>query len=152
MRIRRSTLVLYITVTDRHVKRRRLAACLRLCFYLLWETSFVHVPNSPWTWPQSRMLVVYFLVASKVAGYKAVNDAVSLGNTLLWRFSSRYVEFSDSIAFFVLIAFLTVVKNLKIGETTSLLSFQRFLDFGYSGLHFSVTRSKAARASCSTVD
>ena len=35
-------------------------------------------------------------------------------------------------------------ENLKIEETASLLSFQRFMEFGYFGLHFSVTRSKAA--------
>lgn len=42
------------------------------------------------------------------------------------------------------------VKSLKIGETASQLSFQRFMEFGYFGLHFSVTRSKAARAFCSS--
>ena len=42
--------------------------------------------------------------------------------------------------------FLTVVENLKIGEIASQLSFQRLMEFGYFGAHFSVTRSKAARA------
>lgn len=46
--------------------------------------------------------------------------------------------------------FRTVVENLKIGETASQLSFQRFMEFGYFGVHFSVTRSKAARAFCSS--
>ena len=39
--------------------------------------------------------------------------------------------------------FLTVAENLKIGEMASQLSFQRFMEFGYLGAHFSVTRSKA---------
>lgn len=42
------------------------------------------------------------------------------------------------------------VIDLKIGETASQLSFQRFMEFGYLGVHFSVTRSKAARAFCSS--
>ena len=36
---------------------------------------------------------------------------------------------------------LTSVENLKIGEMASQLSFQRFMEFGYLGDHFSVTRS-----------
>lgn len=48
--------------------------------------------------------------------------------------------------------FLTVVENLKIGEIASQLSFQRLMEFGYFGAHFSVTRSKAARAFCQTSD
>ena len=32
--------------------------------------------------------------------------------------------------------FLTVAENLKIGETASQLSFQRFMEFGYFGVHF----------------
>ena len=36
-----------ITVTARHVKNRRLAACLRLCFYLFWKSSFVHDTQLP---------------------------------------------------------------------------------------------------------
>ena len=43
------------------------------------------------------------------------------------------------------------VENLKIGEIASQLSFQRFMEFGYFGVHFSVTRSKAARAFFSSV-
>ena len=42
LQIRLFTLALYITVIARHVKNRRLAACLRLCFYLFWKSSFVH--------------------------------------------------------------------------------------------------------------
>ena len=35
--------------------------------------------------------------------------------------------------------FLTVVENLKIGETASQLSFQRFMEFGYLGVYFSIS-------------
>ena len=47
------------------------------------------------------MVVVHFLVASNVARYSALSNAVSLGNTLLCRFSFLYVAFSDSIEFVV---------------------------------------------------
>ena len=47
LQIRLFTLALYITVTARHVKNRRLAACLRLCFYLFWKSSFVHDTQLP---------------------------------------------------------------------------------------------------------
>ena len=40
----------------------------------------------------------------------------------------------------------TVAENLKIGEMASQLSFQRFMEFGYFGVHFSVSQSKAAKA------
>ena len=42
--------------------------------------------------------------------------------------------------------FRTAAENLKIGEIASQLSFQRFMEFGYFGVHFSVTRSRASRA------
>jgi len=42
--------------------------------------------------------------------------------------------------------FLTIAENLKIGDMASQLSFQRFMEFGYLGVHFSVTRSSAASA------
>ncbi len=40
-------------------------------------------------------------------------------------------------------AFRTAAEYLKIGEIASQLSFQRFMEFGYLGVHFSVTRSKS---------
>ena len=40
----------------------------------------------------------------------------------------------------------TVAENLKIGEIASQLSFHRFMELGYLGVHFSVTRSRAASA------
>ena len=42
LQIRLFTLALYITVTARHIKSRRLAACLKIHFYLFWKSSFVH--------------------------------------------------------------------------------------------------------------
>ena len=41
--------------------------------------------------------------------------------------------------------FLTATENLKIEKITSQLSYQRFIEFGYFGVHFSVTQSRAAR-------
>ena len=43
------------------------------------------------------------------------------------------------MAFVVYMTFLTVYENLKIGDMASQLSFQRFMEFGYLGFHFSVT-------------
>ena len=45
--------------------------------------------SSPYTCAQLRIVLVHFFVASNVARYSAFNRAVSLGNTLLWRFSFR---------------------------------------------------------------
>lgn len=39
----------------------------------------------------SRSGIVHFLIASKVDRYRAFNNAVSLGKTLFWRLSLRYV-------------------------------------------------------------
>ena len=47
--------------------------------------------------------------------------------------------------------FLTFAENLKIREIASLLSFQSFMEFGYLGVHFSVTQFRAARAFFSSV-
>ena len=102
--------------------------------------------NSPYTWAQFRIVVVHFLVASKVAKYSAFSKALSLGNTLRWRFSLRYVEFRDSIEFVVYMTFLTSDENLNIGLTASQLSDHLFIEFGYFGVHFSVTRSRASKA------
>ena len=38
----------------------------------------------------------------------------------------------------------TSIENLKIGETSSQLSCQSFIEFGYFGVHFSVTFSSAS--------
>jgi hypothetical protein len=40
------------------------------------------IDNSPHTFPQFRIGIVHFFVASKVDKYKAFSSAVSLGNTL----------------------------------------------------------------------
>ena len=40
----------------------------------------------------------------------------------------------------------TSIENLKIGENSSQLSCQSFIEFGYFGVHFSVTFSSASRA------
>lgn len=56
------------------------------------------------------------------------------------------MEFKDSIALVVYMTFRTAVENLKIGEIASQLSFQRFIEFGYLDVHFSVTVSRAANA------
>ena len=50
------------------------------------------------------------------------------------------------MAFVVYITFLTVGENLNIGVITSQLSYQRFIELGYLGVHFSDTISKASRA------
>ena len=50
------------------------------------------------------------------------------------------------MALVVYITFRTVSENLKIGDITSQLSFHLFIAFGYFGVHFSVTLSKASRA------
>ena len=39
--------------------------------------------SSPYTWPQFRIGIVHFFVASNVDKYSAFKRAVSLGNTLL---------------------------------------------------------------------
>ena len=39
--------------------------------------------SSPYTWPQFRIGIVHFFVASNVDKYRAFKRAVSLGNTLL---------------------------------------------------------------------
>gem|GEM_PF-1557525 len=80
---------------------RNRPSLMRFLFYSGKRPSYM-MHNSPYTRPQFRTGMDHFLVASKVARYKAFNKAVSLGNTLLWRFNLRYVEFSDSIEFVVL--------------------------------------------------
>ena len=102
--------------------------------------------SSPYTWAQFLKVVVHFFVASKVERYSAFSNALSLGNTLLWRLSFLYVEFKLSMALVVYITFRTVSENLKIGDITSQLSFHLFMEFGYFGVHFSVTLSNASRA------
>lgn len=56
----------------------------------------------------------------------------------------RFV-FSDLIAFVVYMTFRTIAENLKIGKMASKLSFQSFMEFGYFGVHFSVTLSNVAK-------
>ena len=102
--------------------------------------------SSPYTWPQFRIGIVHFFVASNVDKYRAFKRAVSLGNTLLWRFSFRYVAFRLSIVIVVYITLCTVVENLKMGTIASRFWYQLFIEFGYSSDHFSVTRSKASNA------
>lgn len=75
--------------------------------------------SSPYTWAQFLKVVVHFFVASKVERNRAFNNALSLGNTLLWRLSFLYVEFKLSMALVVYITFRTVSENLKIGDITS---------------------------------
>ena len=96
------TLVLYITVVEWHVKSRRFSACLdrRFTRYSGRRPSYI-ILSSPYTCAQFRIVLVHFFVASKVARYSAFKRAVSLGNTLLCRFSFREVEFRDSIALVV---------------------------------------------------
>ena len=62
------------------------------------------------------------------------------------RFNFRYVELSDSITLVVYMTFRTAAENLKIGEMASHLSCQRIIELGYFGDHFSVIRSRAAKA------
>ena len=45
--------------------------------------------SSPYTWPQFRIGMLHFLVASNVARYRAFRSALSLGKTLRWWFSLR---------------------------------------------------------------
>jgi len=45
--------------------------------------------SSPQTCPQFRIGIDHFFVASNVDRYNAFKRAVSLGNTLLWRYSFR---------------------------------------------------------------
>ena len=84
------TLVLYITVVEWHVKSRRFSACLdrRFTRYSGRRPSYI-ILSSPYTCAQFRIVLVHFFVASKVARYSAFKRAVSLGNTLLCRFSFR---------------------------------------------------------------
>ena len=104
------------------------------------------IQSSPYTEPQFLIVWVHFLVASNVARYRAFKSALSLGNTLRCLLSLRYVELRDSMAFVVYITFLTVGQNLNIGVITSQLSYQRFIELGYLGVHFSDTISRASRA------
>ncbi len=48
-----------------------------------------HGQCAAYTCAQFRIVLVHFFVASKVARYSAFKRAVSLGNTLLCRFSFR---------------------------------------------------------------
>ena len=90
LKIRLLTLVLYITVVEWHVKSRRFSARLIRLFirYSGRRPSYI-ILSSPYTCAQLRIVLVHFFVASNVARYSAFNRAVSLGNTLLWRFSFR---------------------------------------------------------------
>ena len=90
LQIRLFTLVLYITVVEWHVKSRRFSARLIRLFirYSGRRPSYI-ILSSPYTCAQLRIVLVHFFVASNVARYSAFNRAVSLGNTLLWRFSFR---------------------------------------------------------------
>ena len=90
LKIRLLTLVLYITVVEWHVKSRRFSARLIRLFirYSGRRPSYI-ILSSPYTCAQLRIVLVHFFVASNVARYSAFNRAVSLGKTLLWRFSFR---------------------------------------------------------------
>ena len=90
LKIRLLTLVLYITVVEWHVKSRRFSARLIRPFihYSGRRPSYI-ILSSPYTCSQLRIVLVHFFVASNVERYSAFNRAVSLGNTLLWRFSFR---------------------------------------------------------------
>ena len=90
LKIRLFTFVLYITVVDGHVKSRRFSAHLARWFirYSGRRPSYI-ILSSPYTCAQFRIVLVHFFVASNVARYSAFKRAVSLGNTLLWRFSFR---------------------------------------------------------------
>ena len=94
LKIRLLTLVLYITVVEWHVKSRRFSARLIRPFirYSGRRPSYI-ILSSPYTCAQLRIVLVHFFVASNVARYSAFNRAVSLGNTLLWRFSFRYAVY-----------------------------------------------------------
>lgn len=127
-----------------HVKNTGLFPCVS--WYYSGRRPSYMILSSPYTCAQFRIVVVHFLVASKVDRYNAFNSAVSLGNTLLWRFSLRYVAFNDSMEFVVYMTFRTAAENLKIGETASQLSYQRFMELGYFGDHFSLTLSSASLA------
>ena len=74
------------------------------------RSSYI-ILNSPYTWPQFLSDIVHFFVASKVAKYRAFRRALSLGNTLLWRFNLRYVAFRLSIAFVVLTRYRVSTTN-----------------------------------------
>ena len=137
-----------ITFVFKYVKYRQVSLPVLNCLFFIYSgnlPSYIML-NSPYTCAQFLIVLVHFLVASNVVRYSAFKRAVSLGNTFLWRLSLRYVEFSDSIAFVVYMTFLTVDENLKIGEIASQLSFQRFMEFGYLGVHFSVTLFNASNA------
>lgn len=59
------------------------------------------ISNSPCTFPQFRIGIAHFLVASNMDRYSAFKRACGLGKTLLWRFSFRNEAFKLSIAFVV---------------------------------------------------
>ena len=85
-----SALALYITALPVHVKSRRGFPPVSLNLYGLFrQPSFVHDAQFPINLPQLRIGIVHFFVASKVDRYRAFSSAVSLGNTLRWRFSFR---------------------------------------------------------------
>ena len=85
-----STLVLYITVLSGHVKNRRDFPPVFLEIDRLFrQPSLVHNAQFPINLPPVTDRHSPFFVASKVDRYKALSNAVSLGNTLLWRFSFR---------------------------------------------------------------
>ena len=70
-----------------------------LCY--LGKRSGYVTDNSPRTFPQLRIGIVHLRVASNVARYSDFSSAWDPGNTLLWRFSRRNVEFSDSMTLVV---------------------------------------------------
>ena len=88
------------------------------------------IDSSPYTFPQFLNGLLHFFVASYVAKYSALSSAVSLGNTLLWRFNRLYVLLRLSIAFVVYITFLTSAENLNIGTIASQFCCQLFIEFG----------------------
>ena len=115
-------------------------------YFLFRQSSFVHDAQLTIDLSPVPKRLVHFLVASKVDRYRAFNNAVSLGKTLIGWLSLRYVAFGLSIALVVYMTFLTSAENLKIGEMASQFCFQLFMEFGYFSLHFSVTRSNASNA------
>ncbi len=95
---------------------------------------------------KNMLQFTHFFVASNVARYRAFKRAVSLENMLLCLLSLRYVELRLSMALVVYITLQTAVENLKIGDMASQLSYQRFIELWYFGVHFSLTLSKASLA------
>ena len=90
LKIRLLTLVLYITVVEWYAKSRRFSARLIRLFIRYSGRRPSHIIlSSPYSCARFRIVLAHLLVASNVARYSAFNRAVSLGNTLLWRFRFR---------------------------------------------------------------